>query len=296
MRVKKYLIASHSALLKQLTVLINKFVSELGTGTNLDSFYSKLTFPDGEVKFDNVDEYKEYHSLYLEKNVWLSFNSVTINTSRNDRSMEINISSYNDEDNEGITYISIEAESRNINDIDRILLTFSTEFNKEYVQYLPEEEQQMERGRKIAKVIEILSNFELFHHRRAYLIDNEKALQNFVFPILKSHFLDIEDEFTLTKFGASEYIPDFGIPSGGLLIECKYLTSQKGHLKKLQKEINDDVVGYLTKSESYNQMIIFVYNSENVPVENKFVDDLEKISGVARVIITPGVNIENKNG
>jgi hypothetical protein len=152
----------------------------------------------------------------------------------------------------------------------------------------PKLENKQRIKNKINKCISILENLNRYQLRMKSYLKDEKELQDFIFPILKSHFEDLEDEFNLPRFGNIEYKPDFGISNIGLLIECKFLRNKKD-LKKIQKEIHDDIIGYLKSSKQYQNLIFFVYNSKNIPVPDKFVKDIEKIKGVESVIIVPGV-------
>jgi hypothetical protein len=80
------------------------------------------------------------------------------------------------------------------------------------------------------------------------------------------------------------------------LIETKYLR-KKGDLKKIQKEINDDTIGYLRASgSSYKYLVVLIYNSKNFPIPEKFSKDLEKKGDIKKVILAPGVTplIESK--
>ncbi|MDD3101533.1 MAG: hypothetical protein PHE59_00060 [Patescibacteria group bacterium] len=157
------------------------------------------------------------------------------------------------------------------------------------LEYVPESDQIKERKNIILKTILILKKFNRYQLRLKNLLKNEKELQNFLFPILKSHFLNLEEELNLPKFGTISYKPDFGIPDAKLLLECKYLR-KKQDIKKIQKEINDDAAGYLVTSTDYKSLIIFIYNEKNTPIPDKFSKDLKKISGIIDVIIVPGVD------
>ena len=189
-------------------------------------------------------------------------------------------------------YISVETPSTDT-DIVKIIEKFfdavvSLTPESRIYKYNPRVETQQEIKEKIKKCISILENLNRYQLRMRSPLKNEKALQDFIFPILKSHFEDLEDEFHLPRLGSIEYKPDFGIPSIKLLIECKYLRV-KIDIKKIQKEIHDDVMGYLKASKQYINLIVFIYNSKNIPIPDKFVKDVEKIKGIKKVIIVPGV-------
>lgn len=118
-----------------------------------------------------------------------------------------------------------------------------------------------------------------------WLLNDEKDVQNIIWIILRSHFDDLVDEETLPKFGHSSYKPDFGIPSLSLLIEVKYVR-KKGDFKKVEKEIMQDSVGYLTNPQQYKKIIVFIYdNSGSVQEHNTTRRDLVKVKGIEDVII-----------
>lgn len=146
--------------------------------------------------------------------------------------------------------------------------------------------QKIKKG--IQSSISILENLNEYQLRMISPLRDEKELQDFIFPILKSHFKDLEYEFHLPRFGNIEYKPDFGVPSIKLLIECKFLRN-KADLKKVQKEIHDDIIGYLKISKQYKSLIVLIYNSKNIPVSDKFIKDIKKIKGIKDLIIIPGI-------
>ncbi len=193
--------------------------------------------------------------------------------------------------NWGREYLHMSVESPSTDIIEIIEKFFDTLISltpgSRIYQYNPRLENQQEIDKKIQKCISILENLNRCQLRMKSPLKDEKELQDFVFPILKSHFEDLEDEFHLPRFGNIEYKPDFGIPSIKLLIECKYLRVKKD-IKKIQKEIHDDAVGYLKASKQYTNLLVFVYNSKNIPMSDKFVKDIKKIKGIKKVIIVPG--------
>lgn len=116
-------------------------------------------------------------------------------------------------------------------------------------------------------------------------IKNEREVQDIVWLILRSNFEDVIDEEYLPKFGHGASIPDFAIPSLGLLIEVKFVR-KKGDFKKVEDEIKVDTVDYLTHNPTYNKIIVFIYDhSCSVQEHSITVRDLKKISGVEDVII-----------
>ena len=116
-------------------------------------------------------------------------------------------------------------------------------------------------------------------------VSNEKEVQDIMWLILRSYFDDLIDEETLPKFGHSSYKPDFGIPSISLLIEIKYVY-KKEDFKKIEKDIMQDTIGYLTNNQQYKKIIVFIYdNSGSVQEHNITRRDLIKVKGIEDVII-----------
>lgn len=184
----------------------------------------------------------------------------------------------------------IEITSSKINLIEEIFRTFlgGPLIRCKLYKYNPNLEDRKEKEAIIRKCIKILENFNSLQIRSVKTIDDEKELQRFIFPILKSHFDELDDEFHLPKFGSIEYVPDFGIQKAELLIEAKYLR-KKQDFKKIQKEVIDDAVGYLKASGQYKYLIVFIYNSKNFPYSEKYKKDIKKIKGIKEIIIVPGV-------
>ncbi|MEV7551932.1 hypothetical protein AB0N89_20115 [Amycolatopsis sp. NPDC089917] len=90
-------------------------------------------------------------------------------------------------------------------------------------------------------------------------IKSEREVQNIVWLILRTAFEDLVDEETLRKLGHSTYRADFGIPSLGLLIEVKY-ARKAADFKAFEKEIMQDLFGYLTDNEPYRKLAVFIYD------------------------------------
>lgn len=156
------------------------------------------------------------------------------------------------------------------------------------VKYDPESEERRKYKDAVVHVSNLLTDLNKLQLRMTAPIKNEKELQSFLFPVLKSHYPDLEEEFYLPQFADTSYKPDFGIPYQKILIECKFW-GNKSKIKKIQKEIIDDSVGYL-QTASYRGLIVLIYNETNAPVSEKFKNDLEKIKGVEKIIVIPAVN------
>lgn len=116
-------------------------------------------------------------------------------------------------------------------------------------------------------------------------VTQEREVQDIVWLILRSYFNDLVDEESLPKFGHSSYKPDFGIPSLNLLIEVK-VAYKKEDFKKIEKEIMEDIVGYLINTNQYKKIIAFIYDkSGSVQEHNTTRNALIKIDAIEDVII-----------
>ena len=113
----------------------------------------------------------------------------------------------------------------------------------------------------------------------------EREVQDILYLMLRSVFLDIEDEDTLPKFGHSTYRADFGIPSLGLLVEAKYARSA-ADFKAIEKEVLEDIVPYLQTPERYSRIVVFIYDhSASVQVHETTVRALRRAPGIEGVVI-----------
>lgn len=90
-------------------------------------------------------------------------------------------------------------------------------------------------------------------------ITSEREVQDIVWIILRPYFADLIDEETLPKLGHSSYRPDFAIPSLRSLVEVKFVRN-RADFKRIEKEIIQDSVGYLTSTSDYNKIIVFIYD------------------------------------
>ncbi|MER7859272.1 hypothetical protein ABTX61_09230 [Amycolatopsis japonica] len=100
---------------------------------------------------------------------------------------------------------------------------------------------------------------DTLHDPIRWPIKSEREVQNIVWLILRTVFEDLVDEETLRKLGHSTYRADFGIPSLGLLIEVKY-ARKAADFKAFEKEIMQDLFGYLTDNEPYRKLAVFIYD------------------------------------
>lgn len=164
-------------------------------------------------------------------------------------------------------------------------------FKKEYYKYNKKSENSSHSKIVREKVISIYENFDELQVRSLKEIRNEKDFQDFSYAVLRSHFSDLEDEHYLPKYGTKTYKPDFGVPSAKLLIELKHVKSLSD-LKKRQSEIHDDVIGYLSSSDRYKNMIVAIYNQNNIAINGTELRKLEKL-GIRKIIICNHVTPNN---
>ncbi|MEV4147743.1 hypothetical protein AB0J40_29025 [Amycolatopsis sp. NPDC049691] len=116
-------------------------------------------------------------------------------------------------------------------------------------------------------------------------IENEREIQNILWLILRPVFDDLVDEETLRKLGHSTYRADFGIPSLGLLIEVKY-ARKAADFKTYEKEIFQDLQGYLTDNEPYRKLAVFIYDeSASVQEHGTTRNALLKMPDITDVVI-----------
>jgi hypothetical protein len=116
-------------------------------------------------------------------------------------------------------------------------------------------------------------------------IKHEREVQDILWLILRSYFDDLIDEEKLKKLGHSSCNPDFAIPSLRLFIEVKY-AYKKNDFKKIEKEIQQDVIGYLQNHPEYKKITVFIYDQSSSVQEHDITRrDLKKIDKIEDVII-----------
>jgi hypothetical protein len=255
------------------------------------SFNSSWEFYDGNVYFDELEEFKNNKDNYSNRKICLTYTRVDFETISNNKDLSITIATF--DDTERIKPLcTIEIRSKNIILIKNVFSLIQKIFDKKYIRYSPESHKKNVAETATEKLVKILKKFESYHLRRTIELENEKRLQEFLYPILKSHFPDLEEEASLSRFGNKSYVPDFTVPSAYLILECKYI-GKNTKINKTQKEIIDDSVGYLNQSSNYSKLIVFVYNAVNMPINEKFKKDLKTIKGIKEIIISPGINVRN---
>jgi len=142
----------------------------------------------------------------------------------------------------------------------------------------------------------ILSRFEAAMKRWRYDSDklknpirwpivSEREVQDILYLVLRSYFDDLIDEEATPKFGHKFHKPDFAIPSLRLLIEVKY-AYQKDDFKKLEQEIMVDTKAYLSNTQDYDRILVFIYDESSSVQEHGITKkDLKKLKEIEDVII-----------
>mgnify|MGYP000934535528 CR=1 FL=1 len=115
-------------------------------------------------------------------------------------------------------------------------------------------------------------------------VQQEREVQDILWLILRSYFLDVVDEDALPKLGHSTYKADFGIGSLKLIIEAKFASS-KDDFKKIEKEVQEDCIPYL-RDLRYESLIVFIYDdSASVQEHDTTRRALLEIPGIVDVVI-----------
>lgn len=116
-------------------------------------------------------------------------------------------------------------------------------------------------------------------------IVSEREIQDILYLVLRSYFDDLIDEEAMPKFGHKFHKPDFAIPSLRLLIEVKY-AYKKDDFKNLEQEIIIDTKAYLTNTQDYDRILVFIYDESSSVQEHEITKrDLKKLEEIEDVII-----------
>ena len=119
--------------------------------------------------------------------------------------------------------------------------------------------------------------------------EDEKAVQDIVWIMLRSQFDRVEREETFQKFGNKSYRPDFGIPDLRTLIEVKYI-GEKTNVSSIQDEILTDIPAYLSSSIKYTGILVLVYDQgQKLRDPRKFIEDIQSVEGILNVQVIPGI-------
>lgn len=120
------------------------------------------------------------------------------------------------------------------------------------------------------------------HNPIRWPIRSEREVQDILW---RSVFDDVVDDETLPKVGHSTYRADFGLPRLGVLVEVKYARSGSD-FKKIEKEVMEDSVAYLSSAGLYKEIVVFIYGeSVSVQEHDMTAAVLRELDNVSDVII-----------
>lgn len=123
---------------------------------------------------------------------------------------------------------------------------------------------------EVSKVIAALHSFSdcvrYLNTRRssgAFLtLDNEAAIQDALFLMLRPWLIDLVPENPTDKIGNRFSIKDFLSHSNRLVVEAKYVRNAE-HGKSIVKELNDDIETY-RYHPSCDDLIFFIYDPDGL--------------------------------
>lgn len=172
-----------------------------------------------------------------------------------------------------------------VNDVAKIL---SCTLYRPTRQEIARKRHQKEQESCISKCLEIFEVFPDLQLRNRSLLSNEKQVQDFLYPILKSHFADLQEEDYVPKVAGTASKPDFSINRLGVAIELKYVSARKT-FSELTAEINDDSRKYFGATSPYEKMIVFIYNGASKSTPANFKADLERLPEIAGIVVSPNI-------
>lgn len=287
MNIGKY-VKSSLPQIADTVLAVNAAILKNFNNYSLENIHGIIETSDAKYSPDNISDL-EYIQRRALKNIHTAY--LVLKYKSLDQALDISMThSTND------PYIDITCGGLDISHLEEVLAVLKDNvFKVSYYRHSNSSEFRRRQKEVIMTVSNMLESLDDFQVRSLVEIKNEKNFQDFLYPILRSHFDDLEDEHYLPKYGTKTYKPDFGIPSVKLLIEAKFIKS-KADLKRRQSEIHDDIIGYLGSSDKYNKVIIVIYNYNNIAINSTEIKSLEKARGVERIIICNHVIPNNLEG
>ena len=295
--IKQHYNGSYQSALNKITTLVDKFqkdLSEKYAEVSLETFRGLVETGVSEFSFSTQEEFIEMIADTDLSNFHFGFISFGIKAK------------LQGEDSYPMTALSGEfmvhenrlnlmlsnTDFASIGDAFRIFeRIFSDHSLTQYDQDADREKINIQKADECVDILEDVPNLQA---RLKVALGDEKEVQDFLYPVLKSHFSDLVDEDYLAKVASSSSKPDFAVLSYELIIECKFLR-KSGDYKDFKDQIASDLVGYFGKTSPYKRMIIFIYNSSNRPIPANYVADLEAINEcVHKVIVSPGMRPGNE--
>lgn len=289
MTIGKY-IKSPLSQVTTVVLAINDAVLNNFTDYTLEKLNGTIQTADATYNPDNITELEIIQKLSV-KNIRIAY--LALNYKNDDQSFELSLTHSTDD-----PYIEIKCSGLEVDRLEKIFELLKNEvFKTNYYRHAMISGYRIIQKKAIETITNIFDSLDDLQIRALENIRDEKDFQNFMYPILRSHFDDLEDEHYLPKYGTKTYKPDFGIPAAKLLIELKFIKNLSG-LKRCQSEIHDDVIGYLGSSNKYNKIIAAIYNYNNIAINSSEIKKLEMARGIERVIVCKHVtpnNLEDKN-
>jgi len=289
MTIGKY-VKSPLAQIAAVVLATNDAILNNFTNYSLEELSGTIQTADATYNPDNVTELESIKKLSF-KNIRFAY--LVLTYKNGNQPFKVSLTHSTDD-----PYIYIQCDGLETARLEKIFeLLKSDVFKKNYYRHSKTSESRRLQKEVIGTVTNILESLDDLQVRTLADIKNEKDFQNFLYPILRSHFDDLEDEHYLPKYGTKTYKPDFGVPAAKLLIELKFIKNLSG-LKRCQSEIHDDAIGYLGSSDKYNIIIVAVYNYNNIAINSSEIKKLERARGIERVIVCNHVkpnNLEDKN-
>lgn len=135
------------------------------------------------------------------------------------------------------------------------------------------------------RLIEILIRFPAAMAREDEAPKNEYAVQRILWTMLAGVYPDVRDEQWLSQFGVYQPRTDLAIESMKTVIEAKYIRSI-ADFRKIQNELISDATMYTKNPEVADKVIAVIYDDTSTQSKyDQMRTDLEKVKGIARVII-----------
>lgn len=157
------------------------------------------------------------------------------------------------------------------------------------VRQLAEDPGVPQAAASISQLLQVLNRFRQCCQYVVAAPQNERAVQDIIWIMLRSQFDRVEREEQLPTFGVKSYRPDFGVPELATLIEVKYV-GDTTRPADVQEQFLSDVPGYLTSAPMYTSLVAFVYDAANKFRDpRRFMEDLRRVDGVIDVIVIPGL-------
>lgn len=299
--LKKTVLSDFKSLATKLDTIIatcNDKVTQAEGFEYKTSISGRLTFyrSGSQYSFETLDEFREALSLENVDDIWLWSLDIAIEETPKGKSYpstaKIDLSFGIDVQHNGIEVdISKSSFSFARGLIDEIVVLLDASyFTMPEIDHNEVAETKMNEERRsgIEKSIDILERLPEFQARISNELSSEKEVQDFLFPILKSHFPSLQEEDYLSKVAGGASKPDFGIEDLGIAYEVKY-TSRSATFKKLGDEISIDSRKYFGKGSPFKNLIVIIYNGSQEATPANYIADLEHIDVISKVVISPKI-------